>query len=522
MLLKLLRRLRGPREAGVAADDPCRPPACGEVERLCAAGNRALAQGALAEAEDAYRALLALDPAHLDALCGLGVLRAHATDYECARRNLEAVVERAPQRIDALISLGNVYRELDRLEEAIALLERGCGLAPDSADAHLALARALREAGKAEDALRVATAATAMHPQRFDLSLELALAQEDCDRSEDSLRSVEQAIAMSPGFAEAHLARAFHLLADGRFQEGWSEYEWRLPLVFYQYRERASGPEAVLHAASAGGRLRLRAEQGLGDQIMFSSCIPDLLRHAPDVVMTCDRRLERLMQRSFAGLRVMPDTAEPLQDGPQARYVDLPIGSLPGLFRRTRAEFPRHDGYLLPDTSRVSDWRQRLDALGGGLKVGISWRGGLRQTRSRLRSVPLDVLAGALSKAASVHFVSLQYGEVREELDRFERQSGSRIWHWPEALHDYDETAALMGALDLVVSVCTSVVHLAGALGRPVWVLAPRVAEWRYGRRGSAMPWYPSATVFRQSELGNWEEPMDAIVRALRSKSASA
>ena len=186
-------------------------------------------------------------------------------------------------------------------------------------------------------------------------------------------------------------------------------------------------------------------------------------------------------------------------------------------YRRSLADFPRHSGYLKADPVRTHEWRGRLHALGPGLKIGLSWRGGTPVSRVALRSIPLEAWT-RLFALAGVRFVSLQYTEgAAAETAALARAGGPVVTHWQDAIDDYDETAALVSALDLTISVCTSVVHLAGALGRPVWVLAPQAAEWRYGTRGETLPWYPSARVFRQHESGDWEAVMRRVASELHA-----
>jgi hypothetical protein len=192
------------------------------------------------------------------------------------------------------------------------------------------------------------------------------------------------------------------------------------------------------------------------------------------------------------------------------------LGSLPGQFRRQAAAFPQHAGYLVAEPEKVAAWRDAFDALGPGPKIGISWRGGTGMTRRALRSIELEEWVPLL-RCPGMHFVNLQYGDCADEIERITRSSGVSIKHWESALRDYDETAALVTALDLVISVQTAVVHLAGALGKPVWVLVPSVAEWRYGDQGERMPWYPSARLYRQSSLEVWDDVLNRVRSAVAS-----
>jgi hypothetical protein len=177
-------------------------------------------------------------------------------------------------------------------------------------------------------------------------------------------------------------------------------------------------------------------------------------------------------------------------------------------------DFPRHEGYLQANAERCVMWRERLSALGPGLKVGISWKGGTLLSRSPLRSIPLPEW-GPIFDVPGVRFVSLQYGDAAATVRPLAPRHGTRIVHWQEAIDDYEECAALVSALDLVISVQTAVVHLTGALGKPGWVLVPYCPEWRYGAAGNTMPWYPSLRIFRQSSFGDWDPVVATVAREL-------
>jgi hypothetical protein len=253
---------------------------------------------------------------------------------------------------------------------------------------------------------------------------------------------------------------------------------------------------------------------------MFASCLHDLAGAARHCIIECAPKLKDLFERSFPAATVYAATEErSVPDALRAQGIDfeVPIGSLPLYYRRSIDDFPPHRGYLQAAPERVAAWRAMLGALGDGLKVGLSWRGGTHDSRGPLRSIDLDGLLPILN-VAGVRFVSLQYSpEAPAELDALRREHDVHVMHWPEAIADYDETAALVSALDLTITVCTAVAHLAGALGRSVWILAPHSPEWRYGAAGEGMAWYPSARVFRQQAHGEWT-PVVASVAALLSE----
>jgi hypothetical protein len=262
-------------------------------------------------------------------------------------------------------------------------------------------------------------------------------------------------------------------------------------------------------------------EQGLGDEIMFASCVPDAIRDVGHCVIECAPKLEPLFRRSFPAATVYAATDGTVPGPVRERGIDceVPAGSLPLYYRSTVQAFPAHTGYLKADPERIERWRARLESLGGaGFNIGISWRGGSHKTRRPLRSVALDRW-GPILQVPGTNLVSLQYDAVPDELAELDRQ-GITLTHWPDAISDYEETAALVSAVDLVISVCTAVIHLGGALGRPVWVMAPYSPEWRYGFSGTAMPWYPAVRVYRQPQFGAWDPVIADVAVALRAACA--
>ena len=190
------------------------------------------------------------------------------------------------------------------------------------------------------------------------------------------------------------------------------------------------------------------------------------------------------------------------------------------MLRNCDADFPRHGGYLVPDTARVAAWRARLAALGPGLKVGVSWRGGTPGTGQAARSLPLDELLPLLT-LPNAHFVSLQYGPASAEIAALNARHGSALHDWLPPVTDMDEVAALIAGLDLVVTVCTTVAHLSGALGKAAWVMVPAVAEWRYLESGSEIPWYPALRLFRQPRLNEWDDVIASIRSELQQRVAA-
>ena len=467
-------------------------------------------------AHDALAQAFALDPRHLGAQFALGNLHRQQKALPLAADCFAQVLGQDPEHVDALYELGCVYQELQRLPEALSQLDLAHKLAP----------RDLRVANQ--------LAIVLVAQEHYDQAI--ALLEDICERispavvrprinlSNALLRTgrfararevLDEVLEVEPNNVEARWNRSHILLAMGRYEEGWRDYDYRVllrsrPARLLPYVEWAGEP-------LQGKRLLISAEQGLGDELMFASCIPDVLAGASEVHIECEHRLAKLFARSFPAAKVLASDHEvqPLWlDKDMEVDVFVRAGSLPRYLRKAARDFPSHTGYLRADETRVGHWRARLAALGPGLKIGVSWRGGTASTRASSRSLSLAALE-PIFQTGGCEFVSLQYGDVRGEIAALHASDGITVHHWDEAIADYDETGALVCALDLVISVQTALIHLTGALGRPAWVMVPAVPEWRYGFTGEQMPWYPSIRLFRQEQPGAWHATLARIAGAL-------
>jgi len=523
-------------------------------EADCARGTLCLLDGRHAEAlphlERALDALPDLAAAHLglaEAHLGLGRL-------EEASDGLHMALHHEPGSVAARLLLARLHLQAGLPEQALVPCREACDLAPQSADAWfahaLAAARAqqidvaaqsyervlaldpadvaahvnlglihLQDRGDPAAAEACFRSALAADPASAVARANLGLALQDQGRVDEALALYEAAIAAEPAFVEYRWNRALALLGTGRFDVGWDDYELR------DRRAGANGPRAFpLPAwegqALAGHGLLVTAEQGVGDEIMFASCVPDLVRAGARIALECDPRLASLFARSFPQVAVVGAargaSRDWLRDYPWLEWR-VPAGTLPGRLRRSVDAFPSAAGYLLPEPVALERARAWLAGLGPGRKVGLSWRGGTRATRAALRSVPLDECAAWVG-ASGLRFVCLQHGLSADERCRLEALGMVMA----PALQDMEALAALLVALDEVVTVANTVAHLAGALGVRAQVLVSAMPEWRWMPGGSRSFWYPSLRLLRQARGEGWAPVLAAAARGLDAPGAGA
>jgi len=489
----------------------------GSEEAHLGLGNVYRLRNAPEAAAASYRRVLAINADSPAAHYSLGLVLRHFAEFDAAAGHLQRAFSLSPDLVDAARECALCYIHLGAHEAAIAVLEKGLERHPRAGELHAALGLAYQKRHRPQAALECYEKARSLGQADAELLNNLGYVLQELGRLPEAFSCYDQAIALAPDFPLARFYRALARLLTGDFTRGWPEYETRLIS-----EDRPRRPQSYIRWEGEpleDRTILVWSEQGLGDEIMFASCIPQVVDASRRCIVECSAKLEGLFRRSFPCARIyaaQPDRSIPEAIMAEAIDCEIPIGSLPLYLRRSERDFPRHHGYLRADPERVATWRQRLSSLGGGLKVGVSWQGGTHLTRSPLRSIALSQWLPIFG-AGDTCFVSLQYGDAAPALEELASQHGIHVAHWPEAIDDYEETAALVSTLDLVISVQTAVVHLTGALGRPACVMVPYCPEWRYGFAGESMRWYPSVRVFRQTTFGEWESVITAVAREMRA-----
>ena len=476
------------------------------------------AQNEVEDATDCFVMAVHFRPDFAEGHYHLGLIAQRRGDHREAGSCFERAIAARPGFGEAHNALGASVYALGNYLEAATHFEKAVELMPRNAHANSNLGYVLfRELGEYERGAFHLRVALELDPGDAGIRCNFNSVLLHEGRLEEAVSVCDRLLSEQPDLHEARLNRAIASLKLGRFDRGWADYEAR-KLVRSNYIPRPFEFPEWCGQALAGKTILVHAEQGLGDEIMFASCVPDLLASGGRCILECSPALTGLFALSFSGAAVHAGTQSDRDPDWLARYdcIDFQsaIGSLPRHFRRQMADFPARDGYLFADPARIDYWRERLNALGSGLRIGLAWRGGMASTRRALRSMDLEMLLPVL-RIENCAFMSLQYGDVSAEIAALARGHGCVIHEWPEAIDDYDECAALVGALDLVISVQTSIVHLAGALGKPVWAMLPAVSEWRYLEAGDTMPWYRSARLLRQRQGDDWQPVVARVAHDL-------
>ena len=470
--------------------------------------------GRLEEAEGALREALSLDPESPAALVALAMVLRECDKTNAAIQALEEALRIEPGHAQALQLLGDTFRYADRIAEAEQSYRRGLKARPGDTSLLVGLALVLGDQVRYAEALTCIDQALKREPNSGRVLAARALLLDLTGRWQEAEEAFAAAAAAEPDDIDIGFSRAASRLRHGNFAEGWKDFELRRKGENFVGRYRQF-PFAEWQGEPLEGKgILVYPEQGLGDEIMYASCIPELVSRARHVSLECDPKLGALFARSFPHCTVTPRPRTMANDwvnqlSPRPDY-QVPIGSLPLQFRASPELFPEHRGYLVADPAKVAAWSARLEALGPGRKIGLSWRGGVGHTGKARRSLTLEQLRPIL-ETAGAHFVNLQYTDAREELAELAKRHRIKVHHWQEAIDDYDETAALVCALDRVVTVCTSLVHLTGALGRAAIVMVPYGSDWRYGAQGDRMRWYPSVRLVRQRAIGDWSDVLKAV-----------
>ncbi len=425
-----------------------------------------------------------------------------------AARCYQEVLTQNPQDASSLARLGMCLAKLGKFEDAQHHVQKATQLNPELSESHFYWGNIYRLENKLEEAVQEYQLAIELDRLFEAAWMNLGFCHRLLGKYEKSLECYEQALLVNPKSIEAHFNLGILHLLHGDFEKGWREYEWRL-----QFPEEISrSPKQPLWQGEnfQGRSLLVHAEQGYGDAIQWIRFLPMVKARGGKVLLQCQKALGRL----FA---TVPGIDELHLAGEALPHFDLqiPIGSLPSIFRSNEETLPRYLSYLSAEKSNQKHWKQRLGDASDALRVGICWQGNSGHAQDSMRSIPLQELT-PLASQPNVEWFSLQKLTPGSDLSA----SPIPMKNYQDQWADFADTAAMIEELDLVISVDTSVAHLAGALGKRTWILLPHSPEWRWMIDRDDSPWYPSAKLFRQPSAGDWASVLEEVSKELQPLSA--
>ena len=468
-------------------------------------------RGDLSTAKGFYQQLLRLEPCIATALANLAAVAIADRDYALAENYLRTAMSLRIDDPSMHSNLGVALRALGRLDEAVAAYQSALRLKPDYADVYHNLGNLLTEQSRLEEAVVAYSRAVNLKADYYEAYNNLGNALSELKRSEEALASYDKSLAVQPDFADAHLNRGILYLRNGELQKGWPDYEYRFLTGRYAAMRPATRGKTWRGEVLEGKSILVHTEQGLGDTIQFVRYLPLLARTCRKVIFAVPSRLERLF-RPFAKVTTMA------RDGNHDEEADFETSliNLPYRLGTELGTIPRDVPYLFAEPELVNWWRTKLGSH--GYKIGICWQGNPNY-QDRDRSIPLSRFA-ALCNIPDLRLISLQKNHGLDQLARL--PNGMTV----ETLGDdfdggsdaFIDTAAVMSALDLVITSDTSVAHLAGALGIPVWLALKYAPHWTWMWDRSDSPWYPSMRLFRQPKPGDWDSVFSAVAAELRGR----
>ncbi len=460
-------------------------------------------EGDLVEAINCYQQAIQVNPNCAEAYLNLGIVLEEQGKLDEALVVCQQAIQQFPANPDAHYNLGIVLHKQGKIENAIACYQRVLSLKPDFTQALNNLGKAFEEVGKLVNAIDCYHRAIELQPNNINSFNGLGNALEQQGKFTDAVACYSQGVECNVTHPEAHLNLSLALLLTGDLQRGFSEYEWRLVVEEKQFPTNNFTQPLWDGKDLDGKTILLCPEQGLGDAIQFIRYADLVNQKGGKVIVWCLPNLQRLFEQVFGidQLIVSPELAPDFD-------VRAQLMSLPHLLGTTLESIPANVPYLAPPTGVEFTINETQN-----LKVGIVWSGNSNNPLNQARSFPLNSLIKLLD-IPGLNFYSLQKEITEEERTLLEQR---QITDLSVYLHDFADTAAAISALDLVISVDTAVAHLAGALGKPVWILLCFTPDWRWMLKREDSPWYPTARLFRQEKMGDWAGVFERLAVALKA-----
>jgi tetratricopeptide (TPR) repeat protein len=471
--------------------------------------NRGLAlseSGRRPDAMIAYRRAICVKPDYAEAYCNF----AHVVRDQGRRPEAIAAVYRAlrlrPMFAEAHYNLGNIWSDLNRYGDAVAAYRAALCIRPDFAEVCCNLGIALQNQRQLDKAVAAYNAAIRIKPGFAEAYYNLGNGLKDWGRLDDAIAANQAAIRFRPDFPKAHFNDSLACLVRGDFAVGWRKFELRWRGGTSELRQRSFAQPRWEGENIFGKTILLHAEQGAGDTVQFCRYVPMVAARGGRVVLEAQRPLLPLLA-CLPGVERLIAAGDPLPDFD----MECPLMSLPGVFGADLGNIPSEVPYLRVDEAMVGRWGERLGHGNGVRRVGLVWAGRPEHSNDHNRSLPPAAL-NPLWSVPGIRWYSLQMGERRADLAAF---PPGLVEDLSPHLADFAETAAALSRLDLLVTADTAVAHVAGALGRPAWVMVPVVPDWRWLLNREDSPWYPTLRLFRQTAYADWADVVRRVAASL-------
>jgi Tfp pilus assembly protein PilF len=462
------------------------------------------------EALASYDKALAIKPDYAEALINRGVTLRDLERFDDALASYDRALAIKPDYAEALNGRGLTLQDLKRFEDALVGYDKALAIKPDFAWALYNRGNALRELRRLEDALVSYDKALAIKPDYTEALNNRGVTLQDLKRFDEAMASYDQAIALKPNNAGGLLNRGLCKLLLGHYQEGWQDYEWRWGARGFLDKRPKINAATWEGEDLAGRRLIVFGEQGLGDTIQFARFLPQLVQRKAKVTFLTQAKLVRILRPLIGDINVVNAIDDQDTFDFQCALMGLPLR-----FSTELDTIPAKIPYLSAEPDRVARWKERIGAH--GFKIGIGWHGN-PNGQDNHKHVPLEEFI-PLTCIPQVRLISLQYRDGVDQLARLPADVKIETlgYDFNSGRDAFVDTAAVIANLDLIISSCTSIPHLAGALGRPTWIVLKHVPDWRWLLDREDSPWYPTMRLFRQPERDDWTSVFSKIERELRS-----
>jgi Flp pilus assembly protein TadD len=460
--------------------------------------------GNLVDAEKIYQQILRALPHHAEAAHLLGVLSGQRGDFITAIDLLNRAVTLNPQNPQYYKNLGKALHDSGRIDEGIVATRKAVEMMSNDPAAHNDFGVMVMEAGGLDEAIAAFRAAVAIQPASPVFVGNLAHCLHDRGLLQEAAAMYRRAIELAPDNMQFHFGYSMTLLSLGEFEAGWEEFESRFAIPSLKVTRHFTEPQ--WDGSDLNGKtILLHTEGGFGDGLQFIRFLPMVRRRAAIVLLECQPELVNLFSQ-LPGVERLVARGQPLPKFD----VQIPLQGLPRIFRTTLQTIPTRVPYLAAPSQQATKWRDRVAAQ-PGLKVGIVWAGSSGGNRLRRPHTLQTFLP--LAQVKGVQFFSLQKGAHAQQAI----PPGFPLMDWTAEISDFADLAGLISSLDLVISIETSVAHLAGAMAKPIWTLIPFISDFRWMRDGNDSPWYPTMRLYRHTYDGNWSDVMEKIAGDLAS-----